>query len=132
MAVFYPFSDQIPLWQVLGASLLILLISVAVIVMMKRLPYLFAGWMWYAITIIPVIGIIQVSKNSAIRDGPTAIIICPLSALAVMMAWGIPALIKNEAIRKKILFPGGIAVLAILAVFNLATMCLLEKQHYIV
>jgi len=51
MAIFYPFSDQIPLWQVLGASMLILVISVAVIVMIKRLPYLFAGWMWYAITI---------------------------------------------------------------------------------
>ena len=64
LAFFYPFPDQIPLWQVLGASLLILVINVAVIVMMKRLPYLFAGWMWYAITIAPVIGIIQISKSA--------------------------------------------------------------------
>ena len=117
MAVFYPFSDQIPLWQVLGSSLLILVISVAVIVMMKRLPYLFAGWMWYAITIIPVIGIIQVSAAApyAMADRYHYL---PSIGLAVMMAWGIPALIKNEAIRKKILFPGGIAVLAILAVLT--------------
>ena len=60
MAVFYPFSDQIPLWQVLGSALLILVISIAVIVMVKRLPYLFTGWFWYAITLLPVIGIIQV------------------------------------------------------------------------
>jgi hypothetical protein len=58
MAVFYPFSEQLPLWQVLGASLLIILISVAVIIMAKRLPYMFAGWMWFGITIAPVIGII--------------------------------------------------------------------------
>jgi len=64
LAFFYPFSEQLPLWQVLGASLLILAISVSVIVMMKRLPYLFAGWMWYAITIAPVIGIIQISKSA--------------------------------------------------------------------
>jgi tetratricopeptide (TPR) repeat protein len=114
MAIFYPFSDQIPLWQVLGASLLILVISVVIIVMIKRLPYLFTGWMWYAITIAPVIGIIQVSKKApyAMADRYHYL---PSIGLAVMMAWGIPALIKSEAIRKKILFPAGIIFLAILS-----------------
>ena len=114
MAVFYPFSDQIPLWQVLGASLLILVISVAVIVMMKRLPYLFTGWMWFAITIAPVIGIIQISISTpyAMADRYHYL---PSIGLAVMMAWGIPALIKSEEIRKKILFPAGIIFLAILS-----------------
>jgi hypothetical protein len=32
--------------------------------MAKRLPYLFVGWMWYAITIAPVIGIIQISVTA--------------------------------------------------------------------
>ena len=114
MAVFYPFSDQISLWQIWGASLLILLISVAVIVMMKRLPYLFAGWMWYAITIAPVIGIIQVSKKApyAMADRYHYL---PSIGLAMMMAWGIPALIKSEAIRKKLLFPAGIFFLGIIS-----------------
>ena len=69
MAVFYPFSDQLPLWQVLGTTLLILVISVAVIAMAKSLPYLFFGWLWYAITILPVIGIIQIPINNTIRYG---------------------------------------------------------------
>jgi tetratricopeptide (TPR) repeat protein len=114
MAVFYPFSDQIPLWQVLGASLLILVISVAVIIMMKRLPYLFTGWMWYAITIAPVIGIIQISITApyAMADRYHYL---PSIGLAVMMAWGIPALIKSEAIRKKLLFPAGIFFLGIIS-----------------
>ncbi|MGD0169110.1 MAG: hypothetical protein ABSE54_05235 [Smithella sp.] len=64
MAVFYPFSDQLPVWQVLEATILIIVISVTVIVMAKRLPYLFVGWMWYAITIAPVIGIIQISVTA--------------------------------------------------------------------
>jgi protein O-mannosyl-transferase len=117
MAVFYPYSDQIPLWQVLGASLLILLISVAVIVMMKRLPYLFAGWLWYAITIVPVIGIIQVSAAApyAMADRYHYL---PSIGLAVMMAWGIPALIKSEEIRNLFLLPVGISVLAVLAVLS--------------
>jgi tetratricopeptide (TPR) repeat protein len=114
MAIFYPFSDKIPLWQVLGASLLIIVISVAVIVMMKRLPYLFTGWMWYTITIAPVIGIIQVSITApyAMADRYHYL---PSIGLAVMMAWGIPTLIKSEEIRKKILFPAGIIFLAIIS-----------------
>jgi tetratricopeptide (TPR) repeat protein len=32
-----------------------------------------------------------------------------------MLSWGIPALIKSEAIRKKIIFPGGLIFLAVLS-----------------
>ena len=75
MAIFYPFSDQLPVWQVLGSTLLIIFISVAVILMVKRLPYLFVGWLWYAITILPVIGIIQIGRFIRCT---TTILICPL------------------------------------------------------
>ena len=114
MAILYPFPTQIPLWQVLGASLLIIVISVVVIVMMKRLPYLFAGWMWYAITIAPVIGIIQISTTSpyAMADRFHYL---PSIGLAVMLAWGIPLLFPQENLRKNILFPAGIFFLGIIS-----------------
>ena len=114
MAIFYPFPSQIPVWQVIGASLLILIITTAVIVMIKRLPYLFTGWLWYAITIVPVIGIIQISITApyAMADRYHYL---PSIGLAVMMAWGIPTLIKSEEIRKKLLFPAGIIFLAIIS-----------------
>jgi tetratricopeptide (TPR) repeat protein len=112
MAIFYPFPTYIPVWQVLGASLLIIIISVAVIAMAKRMPYLFIGWSWYAITLLPVIKIVQVG-NDAMADRYHYL---PSIGLTVMLAWGIPSLIKSENSRKKILFPAGIAVLAILAV----------------
>jgi Tfp pilus assembly protein PilF len=111
MAIFYPFPSQIPVWQVIGASLLILIITTAVIVMIKRLPYLFVGWMWYAITIAPVIGIIQISAY-AMADHYHYL---PSVGIAVMLAWGIPSLIKSEDMRRKILFPAGIIFLTIMA-----------------
>jgi tetratricopeptide (TPR) repeat protein len=114
LAVFYPFSNQIPVWQVLGAALLILVISAAVITVVKRLPYLFVGWLWYAITILPVIGIIQIG-NVAMADRFTYL---PFIGIAIMLAWGIPLLFSCEDVRKKILFPAGIAALAILAVLT--------------
>ena len=111
LAVFYPFTSQIQVWKVVFASLLILLISAAVIVAVKRLPYLFVGWLWYATTILPVIGIIQVG-NHAMTDRYTYL---PSVGIAIMLAWGIPLLFPREYIRKKVLFPAGIAFLAIMA-----------------
>ncbi len=117
MAIFYPFSDQLPVWQVLGATILIIVISAAVIVMAKRLPYLFVGWMWYAITLLPVIGIIQISLTAPYSMADRYHYL-PSIGIAVMLAWGIPLLIKREDMRKKILFPAAIAALAIMAVLT--------------
>ena len=117
MAVLYPFSEQLPLWQILGASLLIILTSSAVIIMAKRLPYLFVGWLWFSITIAPVIGVIQISLATpyAMADRYHYL---PSIGIAVMMAWGVPLLFPHEKIRKKILFPAAMAFLIFMSVLT--------------
>jgi protein O-mannosyl-transferase len=111
MAVLYPFSNPFPLGQVLGAALLILIITVAVIVLMKSQPHLFTGWLWYSITLLPVIGI-QAGKN-LMADRYAYL---PSIGIAVALAWGMPYFFKREEWRKKILFPAGICFLAVMAV----------------
>ncbi len=111
LAVFYPFLDQLPIWQVLGAAILILVISVAVIIAAKHLPYLFVGWLWYAITLLPVIGIIQVGKQ-AMADRYTYL---PLIGIGIGLAWGTPLLFRRENMRKKILFPLGAVFILIMS-----------------
>ena len=111
LAVFYPFSDQLPVWQVLGSTLLIIVVSAVVIVTVKRMPYLFVGWLWYAITLLPVIGIVQVGKH-AMADRYTYL---PLIGISIMLAWGIPSLIKHEETQKIVLFPAGVVSLAVLS-----------------
>ena len=111
MAIFYPFPAQLPAWQVIGASLLIILISAAVIVMVKRLPYLFVGWMWFTITIAPVIGIIQ-DSGQAMADRYHYL---PSIGIGIMLAWGIPLLFPNENTRKFFLFALAIAFLTIMS-----------------
>jgi protein O-mannosyl-transferase len=113
MAILYPFSDQLPLWQVLGATLLIIVISALIIAAAKRLPYLFVGWLWFAITIAPVIGILQISLKAPYSMADRYHYL-PSIGLAVMMAWGIPLLFKHEDLRKKILFPVATAFIAFL------------------
>ena len=117
MAAFYPFSDQLPPGQVLATALVIIVISAAVIAMAKRLPYLFFGWLWYVITILPVIGIIQISLTTPYSMADRYHYL-PSIGIAVMLAWGIPSLIKTEVMRKKILFPAAITFLTVLAVLT--------------
>ncbi len=114
MAVFYPFPVQIPLWQVAGASLLIIAVTMIVFKIAGRFPHWFAGWLWYAITVAPVIGVIQVS-NHAMADRYTYL---PSIGIAVLIGWGVPAFFKNEEIKKKILFPAGIIFLAMLSILT--------------
>ncbi len=107
LSVFYPFQEQIPSWQVLGAFFLIIVVSISIIALRKRSPYLFVGWLWYAITILPVIGIIQINLQ-AMADRYTYL---PLIGISIMLAWGIPPLFGTGNMRKKIIFPMAIAFL---------------------
>jgi len=111
MAVFYPFPSVIPPWQVTGAILLIIVITTVVIMMWKRLPYLFVGWLWFTTTIAPLIGINQIGEF-AMADRYHYL---PSIGLAVALAWGIPPLINNENIRRKLLLSAAIVFLAFLS-----------------
>jgi tetratricopeptide (TPR) repeat protein len=91
LAVLYFHPGSLPLWQVLGAVLLLIAVTVLVIRTAKRLPYLTIGWLWFTGTLVPVIGIVQVGKQS-MADRYTYI---PLIGLFIMAAWGIPELLKK-------------------------------------
>jgi protein O-mannosyl-transferase len=114
LTILYPFASHMPLLQITGASLLIIFISVIVFLTAKRMPYLLAGWLWYAVTVLPVLGIIQISLTTpyAMADRYHYL---PSIGIAIMIAWGTPALIKRERIRRNFILPVGIAFLAIMA-----------------
>ena len=89
-------------------------ITIVVIYAIKKLPFLFVGWFWYLGTLIPVIGLVKVGAQ-AMADRFTYL---PSIGIAIMLGWGIPLLFQREDMRKRILFPAGIAYLAILAVLT--------------
>ena len=76
LAVFYPHPGLLPFWQVLGAVLLLIAVTLIVIREAKRFPFLAMGWLWFAGTLVPVIGIVQVGRQAL----PTAILMSRLSA----------------------------------------------------
>ena len=99
LAVLYPHPGLLPFWQVLGALLFLIATTFAVVRTAKRFPYLPVGWLWFAGTLIPVIGIVQVGAQ-AMADRYTYI---PLIGLFIMAAWGIPEIFKKRRYAKEIL-----------------------------
>jgi tetratricopeptide (TPR) repeat protein len=108
LAIFYPYELSLPLWKVLISGIILILITLAVLYYIRKLPFLFVGWFWYLGTLIPVIGLVQVGRQ-AMADRYTYL---PSIGIAIILAWGITLLFKREDLRRKILFPAAIAVLA--------------------
>jgi Flp pilus assembly protein TadD len=65
LAVFYPMPEAgIPAWQIIGAALLLIGITAFCFFQRKSRPYLMVGWLWFLVTLVPVIGLVQVGGQS--------------------------------------------------------------------
>ena len=95
LAVFYPHPGMFPTWQIAGAGLLLVCISILVIRAAQTRPYLVVGWLWYIGTLLPVIGLLQVGLQS-MADRFTYV---PLIGLFLIIAYGIPDLMKRWRYR---------------------------------
>ena len=84
MAVIYPYPAHLPWWQVAGAALLLIAISIVVLRAAPRRPWLIVGWLWFIISLLPVIGLVQVGVQS-IADRYTYL---PAIGLFLMITWG--------------------------------------------
>jgi Flp pilus assembly protein TadD len=97
LAVFYPYPSMVPLWQSVGAGLLLTGISFLVIRAWRKLPYLCIGWFWYLGTLIPAIGLVQAGQWPAMADRFTYV---PAIGLFVMLAWSIPHVLTKWRYRR--------------------------------
>ena len=114
LAVFYPYEHSFQFWQVFGAASVLLLISVAVVYMVKRAPFLAVGWFWYLGTLFPVIGLMQ-AGDQAMADRYTYF---PSVGIGIMLTWGIVYLLPKENFRKIIMIPAAAIVLTVLTVLT--------------
>jgi tetratricopeptide (TPR) repeat protein len=81
-------------WQVAGAVLLLLVITVLVI-WTRRQRYALVGWLWYLGTLVPVIGLVQVGRQ-AMADRYTYL---PLIGLFIIVGYGGGDLISRWSSR---------------------------------
>ncbi len=85
LAILYPFRGHFPLWQIAFSFFLLAWVSFIAFFTMKKHPYFLVGWLWYLISLIPVIGLIQVGLQS-MADRYTYV---PIIGIFIMIAWGL-------------------------------------------
>ncbi len=120
LAVFYPWVAR-PVWQGAAAATVLVGMSAAIASLARRRPYLAVGWWWYVVTLLPVIGLVQVGMQSH----ADRFLYVPLIGLALAVTWAVVDVVGGR--------PGGRAVLvgaagAIVVACTIATA--LQLRHW--
>jgi hypothetical protein len=93
----YPYPDSgYPVWQVAGAALLLALATYAAVRAAKKLPYLPVGWFWYVLSLLPVIGLVQVG-GQAMADRYTY---TTMIGLFILVVWGVADLLVRGTVAR--------------------------------
>lgn len=112
LAVFYP-QPRLgwPPWQVAAAMAALGVMTVFALNLWYRRPWLGVGWLWYAGTLVPVIGLVQVGKQ-AMADRYTYV---PAIGIFIILAWGFSELAARRPGWRPALTVAAVAAPLILA-----------------
>lgn len=121
LAPFYPLPrEPMYAWAAVSAACLAVMTAAAMFPARSR-KYLLAGWLWYIVTLLPVIGIVQ-SGSQAHADRYTYI---PLIGVCIMLAWGTSELLLHRAVLKPI-----VAAVAVIWIGAMAGMTWRQVQYW--
>jgi len=104
----YPASEQWPAWQIVAAALLLSSLSALVFLRRRSEPWLFTGWYWYLVTLVPVIGLVQAGMQG-MADRFTYI---PLVGIFLALAWSATELSRGRRFVRSCFVGGSIVLLA--------------------
>jgi tetratricopeptide (TPR) repeat protein len=90
LAVFYPNPAidpaGLPAGRVAVSGLVVAALSAVAVWQRRRRPWLLFGWLWFCVTLLPVIGLVQVGQQG-MADRYTYV---PLVGIFVALAWLVP------------------------------------------
>jgi len=114
LAVWYPYDRDFPMWQIIGATVLLVGITALCLWQIKARKYLLMGWLWFLGTLVPVIGIVQVGSQP-MADRYTYI---PYFGLFIMLVWGLGDVFAKFNFNKnilRVLFGAAIVIFALIS-----------------
>jgi len=112
LGVFYPHRESsLPPARVWVTAAALIAATAAALRAARRAPYLTVGWSWYLVTLLPVIGIVQVGTQ-AMAD---RYVYVPAIGLFLAAAWGAAALARRPK-ATRVLAAAAVAALLALAV----------------
>jgi len=98
LACYYPHPFLWPWWKPALVLTALVVTTVWVLMYARALPYLAVGWTWYLVSLVPVIGLVQVGLQ-AHADRYSYI---PLIGIFIVASYGIPHLLLDRGMRTSI------------------------------
>jgi protein O-mannosyl-transferase len=117
----YPHPGLWPWPIALAALIFLLIISCAVLRFGRRLPWLPVGWFWFLLSLVPVIGLVQVGSQ-AMAD---RYMYLPLIGLSIIAAWGLQHVLVDRADLRVALPATGLILVIALTLITRA-----QTQHW--
>jgi protein O-mannosyl-transferase len=112
LVVFYPHARVAQTGPALVALAILVAISFVAWRVRRRAPYLLVGWLWYLVTLVPVIGFIQVGTQ-ALADRYTYV---PLIGLFIALTWTVSEVSARWSMQRTVLPIAAAAMIVMLAV----------------
>jgi tetratricopeptide (TPR) repeat protein len=107
LSVYYPRPAAWPVLWVAGSVALLAAISAASWLLRRNRPWLLVGWLFFLVTLLPVIGLVQIGSHS-IADRYTYV---PSIGLFIIVAWSFASLeLRGAAGRMAVGFPAAAAL----------------------
>ena len=107
-------GDSIRWWEVVGASVVLLVITVLVVAG-RRHRYLVVGWLWFLGILVPMIGLVVQPHLEALADRYAY---TSFLGLFLMVCWGVADWAKYRHLPRLVLPVTSLAVLAVLSVIT--------------
>jgi len=106
-------GNTLAVWKGVLCGIALLAITIISIKLIRKAPYFVVGWFWYLGTLIPVIGFIPLGPH-LIADRYAYL---SLIGIFVIIAWGVPELLKEWHYRKNVLkASAGILILTLMLI----------------
>jgi tetratricopeptide (TPR) repeat protein len=108
LALFYPLPAEIPPWRVAVALAIVAGLTALAVRARREKPYLLAGWLWFLVSLLPVIGLVQVG-NAARAD---RYVYVPAIGIFVAGVWAVADAAAGTRIRRIAAAVAGVVAVA--------------------
>ncbi|WP_420263682.1 tetratricopeptide repeat protein [Candidatus Magnetominusculus dajiuhuensis] len=98
LGIMYRHPAEYPAWQVVGAIIVLVAVSIFAIAAMRRRPWFFTGWFWYILTLMPTIGAVKVGI-SYMADRYTYM---PYVGLFIILSMAVPTGAYSAGVIRRI------------------------------
>jgi Flp pilus assembly protein TadD len=120
LAAFYPLHVY-PAWVTVLCALVLGVVTVVVLLFRAQQPYLLVGWLWFVITLAPVIGLIQAGEQAT----ADRFMYVPMIGLTFIVAWGGGTLLRRIGVG-----PRRIALVSLTVIVACAVTARVQAGHW--